>query len=994
MSMQPTLQCIALQLVVLFAASAAFKDDAWHVDFKPDIEYDISSLEDSIGQGLAHIHESLSMMWSERAVVRPAESHTKLGIEKLGENQTVGNSQVPSNRKQMYFRPVSVTLQCVMTLTIVSLLVYTALSVSRNYDELSGEFTPSVYTQCLTIAARVSSFAPMLCMLCVACRMYVLATTEGLGEPPNWVKSCMWSTALGVILQILLVVALPMYTKKHGEEEASYDMTEGKKAAWEASHQIDDTIPPSQIDIIRDVETGASCPVTVATGDQNDVHPDLSSIELRKDSLHLDGTFWAIQVVSMLCIYGGVTGIVVGIHTFPAQSTKISAAVLCTIMISVLYFSVCFFLWLARAMSESDSPFTNAALSMSTTVRKAPMFSVLFLASRMRALNLDPPYGMPPFWMQCCFYGITACLYLETIVAGYVGATGEKFKAYYGVYMFRCHSKASHLLHHGFAIITYGLLFPIVIGVINMEGPGADGPAPLSTTLKCVLNFTVIYFGVMLAQDLIIFYEELEEHDLPMLRDSAVSAGISLGLAPLLCILFVATRMRALQITQQLGDPPGWAQDCMIVAVFATCVQSVCCLVMPIFIGEACKVDDDGNPDYDLEPMIGAYAVAVVKYVALIALHASVLTICVAVFVMTPETANASGRLITNPKHLFKGLGIVLVVFCIALLFSSAKVIGMAIKMVIESADQELIGVDITIDKVALNLFKGYVHIKKLVVHNPVEELAYAKNDQGKLVGTPTGNKCDWKSEYIAKVDLVLIKINVGRILSTLGHEFELQNLSVKGVHFVVEKPNMDLQAKNTNVEYIINYLDALGLIPPPEEPAKDEPKPEESKSPWKSRQVSDEAKPAEIVKEEPKPPQDPDIPFIIIHKIVLGDIGAGVILRNVKVVGTLQFHPTIPLIEFDDVQRDVFGGKEDLKPPEMVACIIQAIAKHVFNTVVHKIPEQLKEALQGAAFAAVDTVKSAADGALRKMPCYAEPGSRPGSPVFITKGPSSGNLD
>ena len=53
-----------------------------------------------------------------------------------------------------------------------------------------------------------------------------------------------------------------------------------------------------------------------------------------------------------------------------------------------------------------------------------------------------------------------------------------------------------------------------------------------------------------------------------------------------------------------------------------------------------------------------------------------------------------------------------------------------------------------------------------------------------------------------------------------------------------------------------------------------------------------------------------------------------------------------------------------------MVACIIQAIAKHVFNTVVHKIPEQLKEALQGAAFAAVDTVKSAADGALRKMPC------------------------
>merc|ERR1740138_2064719 len=167
------------------------------------------------------------------------------------------------------------------------------------------------------------------------------------------------------------------------------------------------------------------------------------------------------------------------------------------------------------------------------------------------------------------------------------------------------------------------------------------------------------------------------------------------------------------------------------------------------------------------------------------ALHGSIIGICVAVYTMTPETAVSSGRVITDRNQLFKALVVTLLVFCIALLFSSAKVIGMAIKMVIESADQELIGVDITIDKVALNLFKGYVQIKKLVVHNPVEELAYAKNDQGKLVGTPTGNKCEWKSEYIAKVDLVLIKINVGRILSTLGHEFELQNLSVKGVHFV-----------------------------------------------------------------------------------------------------------------------------------------------------------------------------------------------------------------
>merc|ERR1719486_1126254 len=122
-------------------------------------------------------------------------------------------------------------------------------------------------------------------------------------------------------------------------------------------------------------------------------------------------------------------------------------------------------------------------------------------------------------------------------------------------------------------------------------------PAPLSTTLKCVVVFESVYFAVMFVQSLTLLAEETgDDAERPMIRDSTVSAGISLGLAPLLCILFVATRMRALQITQQEGDPPGWAQDCMLIAVFATCVQALSCMVMPIFIGGACKVDEDGNP--------------------------------------------------------------------------------------------------------------------------------------------------------------------------------------------------------------------------------------------------------------------------------------------------------------------------------------------------------------------------------------------------------------
>jgi hypothetical protein len=703
----------------------------------------------------------------------------------------------------------------------------------------------------------------------------------------------------------------------------------------------------------KDVESGQKMAIEFAVGEHNDVHPDLKMAELNEDSDHLKGLYWACQCVSILCIYGGVTGVVIGIVSFPAQSTQISPAVMCTITLSVLYFTVCFMLWVARTMAGADSPCTNAALAMSTTVRKAPMFAVLFLASRMRALQLDPPHGMPPFWMQHCFWGITALIYLEAFLGAYVGSHGKKEKGYYGVYLFRCQNRVVHLAQHAFAIVTYVLVICVVSGVVSMESRTGQ-PAPLSTTMKCVLHFAATYFGVMLLQDVVMFAEEYGDIEFPILRDTVISAGISLSLAPLLCILFVATRMRALQITQQLGDPPGWAQDCMLVAVFATCVQSVCCLLMPIFIGSACKVDEDGNPDYDLQPLVGAYAVAIVKYVALMALHGSIIGICVAVYTMTPETAVSSGRVITDRKQLFKALAVTLLVFCIALLFSSAKVIGMAIKFVIESADQELIGVDITIEKVALNLFKGYVHVSKLKVHNPEKEMIYEKNAKGQLTGTPTGKLCDWKSAYIAKVDLILIKINVGRILQTCGKEFELQNLSFKGIHVQVEKPSTDLKAQNSNIEYIISHLKVIGLIAPPKEQ-------EPEGSTVKTVETGDamsivttkSAAANEADDKKKTGSNDPDSPTVIIHKIELGDIGAGVLVRGVKFLGEISFHPSIGVIEFDDVQEEIFNGREDLKPEEMVACIINAIVHHVFNMVAMEMPKHLRKAISGAASSA-----------------------------------------
>ena len=77
-----------------------------------------------------------------------------------------------------------------------------------------------------------------------------------------------------------------------------------------------------------------------------------------------------------------------------------------------------------------------------------------------------------------------------------------------------------------------------------------------------------------------------------------------------------------------------------------------------------------------------------------------------------------------------------------------------------------------------------------------------------------------------------------------------------------------------TRTSHIVNRLDSLGLIPPPEEAAESGTgtAPEAA-----APEVAPEAPPAAVEKEEKKDGEEEvDIPKIILHKIVLGDIESG----------------------------------------------------------------------------------------------------------------------
>ena len=60
-------------------------------------------------------------------------------------------------------------------------------------------------------------------------------------------------------------------------------------------------------------------------------------------------------------------------------------------------------------------------------------------------------------------------------------------------------------------------------------------------------------------------------------------AMTTVNFAPMLSILFVATRMRAMQLTQWKGAPQGWAQDGMYMATWSVLIQ----FLMVLQIGRA-----------------------------------------------------------------------------------------------------------------------------------------------------------------------------------------------------------------------------------------------------------------------------------------------------------------------------------------------------------------------------------------------------------------------
>merc|ERR1719271_262397 len=210
---------------------------------------------------------------------------------------------------------------------------------------------------------------------------------------------------------------------------------------------------------------------------------------------------------------------------------------------------------------------------------------------------MDPVNGAPQSWAQKCFFMCTYALFVQT-----------------------CLTLAVPLVLGGTAKIQEGAIEG------DVEYGGLDRYRAVAAALS--VGETV---------------REFLKQDTTLLKQTMDCCKGTIAFCPMLAILFVGCRMRALLITDNKGAPQGWAQDGMYMATWAVLIQFLMTLIVPLAFGSGREVDNDGTLVWKPKHPILVWVAWGLKWLTFIFLYGGVIAVIVAVYTMSPETANGRG---------------------------------------------------------------------------------------------------------------------------------------------------------------------------------------------------------------------------------------------------------------------------------------------------------------------------------------------------------------
>jgi hypothetical protein len=368
----------------------------------------------------------------------------------------------------------------------------------------------------------------------------------------------------------------------------------------------------------------------------------VGAVQLHHDEAH--APFLAIREtqepqVHMHLLNAGHKGAAAAGEEHPTP--EVSTTMKCVINLTIQYFIVYTCLAVVRTYNElnNTAPLTTAPKILSaacSTVNYAPMLAVLFIGTRMRALQLSggnpDAYDLPQPWvknaMQCCAWSVliqTIMVVLVPLVLGgepKVDKDGTPIVEGSGL-MGKVFTAVKYIAMLG----MYGGFTTVCIGAFMMEPVKAlfpAGPPPVSPAVQCTMNLSTQYFAVYLGIALIKTYHEFnpKTKGSEKLEGTLIMAQNTVNFAPMLCILFIGARMRALSMDPINGNPQKWAQNCFYLCTYSVMVQLILILIIPLVLnGDVKTGETEGDVTFEnLDPTV-LTLLTVLRYSCMFALY-------------------------------------------------------------------------------------------------------------------------------------------------------------------------------------------------------------------------------------------------------------------------------------------------------------------------------------------------------------------------------------
>merc|ERR1719299_348239 len=299
----------------------------------------------------------------------------------------------------------------------------------------------------------------------------------------------------------------------------------------------------------------------------------------------------------------------------------VSTAVKCVMNLTIQYLGIYTAIALLRVVAEFQgenvkSWTVHEALDQATiTVNYAPMAAILFLAARMRVIWLTQLKGNPPIWIQGWMYAMTYAILAMTLIALVVPLlTGEKVKLNpeTGEPDEEHQPFKSTIGAIAFTVLKYCIMIALYIGAISLiygtytyKPPAGSWPGdkipPVSPAVACTMILTSMYFFVYAGIQFGKTFESFSGVDSSKLTGALQGAICTMFFAPMMAVLFIGARMRAMQMDPIKVPIQKWAQNCFYACTYAVMVQCILAVTVPLILGGSVKKGDKGEGDVEYE---------------------------------------------------------------------------------------------------------------------------------------------------------------------------------------------------------------------------------------------------------------------------------------------------------------------------------------------------------------------------------------------------------